>query len=163
MKSNVSKTSCTSSVYGFIRLVHWRNNPYKKTLIYIYLMPHITVIWVYTNGIAKQHNKLLINILLFLLLLVLLIYLGMCPSVLTHIHPYMSKLRLLLKTDDETNGLIFTMGPVHARNHGLGCSVAGVRNWPQGVQVVGLIVCPFRNITGGRDPALPLEYLEALR
>ena len=29
----------------------------------------------------------------------------MCPSVPTHIHPYMSKLRLLLETDDETNGL----------------------------------------------------------
>jgi len=58
---------------------------------------------VYTTQIVKQHNKLLINTLL--LLLVLPIYLGMCPSVLTHIHPYISKLRLLLETDEETNVL----------------------------------------------------------
>jgi len=25
------------------------------------------------------------------------------------------------------------VGSVHARDHGTGCSVAGVRNWPQGV------------------------------
>ena len=36
----------------------------------------------------------------------------MCPSVPTHIHPYISKLRLLLKTDDETNGLCLQL--VHA-------------------------------------------------
>jgi len=27
--------SCTSSVYGFMRQVHRRNNPNKETLIYI--------------------------------------------------------------------------------------------------------------------------------
>jgi len=58
---------------------------------------------VYTTRIIKQHDKLLINILL--LLLILPIYIGMYPSDPTHIHPYMSKLRLLLKTDEETNGL----------------------------------------------------------
>jgi len=38
-------------------------------------------------------------------------YLGMCPSVPTHIHLYMSKLRLLLETDDETNGLCLQWVP----------------------------------------------------
>jgi len=42
---------------------------------------------------------------LLLLLLIIPIYLGMYPSVPTHIHPYMSKPRLLLETDDETNVL----------------------------------------------------------
>ena len=67
-------------------------------------MPHFIVFLVYTTRIVKQHDKLLISILL-LLLLILHIYLGMCPSVSTRIHLYMSKLRLLLETDDETNGL----------------------------------------------------------
>jgi len=58
----------------------------------------------YTTRIAK-HNESLISILFLLLLLVLPIYLGMFPSVPTHIHPYMSKPRLLLKTDDEANKL----------------------------------------------------------
>ena len=35
----------------------------------------------------------------------------MCPSVPTHIHPYMSKLRLLLETDDETNVLCLQWVP----------------------------------------------------
>jgi len=38
MTSNTSKTICTSSVYGFIRLVHRRNNLNKETLIYIYTL-----------------------------------------------------------------------------------------------------------------------------
>ena len=63
-------------------------------------MHHASIIRVYTTRIAKQHDELLINILL--LLLSLPIYLGMCPSVPTHIHPYMSKPKLLLETDDET-------------------------------------------------------------
>jgi len=72
-------------------------------------MPHVTVLRVYTTRIAKQHSELLVSILL--LLLVLPIYLGMCPSVLTHIHSYISKLRLLLKTDDETNVLCLQWVP----------------------------------------------------
>jgi len=43
----------------------------------------------------------LISILL--LLLALPIYLGMRSSVPTHLHPYMSKLRLLLKTNGGIN------------------------------------------------------------
>jgi len=27
--------NCTSSAYGFMRQVYWRNNPNKKILIYI--------------------------------------------------------------------------------------------------------------------------------
>ena len=34
-KSNYGKTSCTNTVYGFMRLVRWRNNPNNETLIYI--------------------------------------------------------------------------------------------------------------------------------
>ena len=76
----------------------------------IYLMPHVIVIRVYTTQVAKQHDKLLINTLL-LLLLVLPIYLSMCPSVPTHLHPYMSRPRLLLKTDNETNVLCLQRVP----------------------------------------------------
>ena len=35
----------------------------------------------------------------------------MYPSILTHIHPYMSKLRLLLETDAETNVLYLQWVP----------------------------------------------------
>ena len=66
-------------------------------------MPHVTVGRVYTTRIVKQHNELLISILLVLVSVP--IYLGMCPSVPIQIHQYMSKLRLLLEIDDETNGL----------------------------------------------------------
>jgi len=52
---------------------------------------------------------------------------------------------------------MFTVGPVHARDHDPECSVAGVRNQPQGLQEVGFIVCPFRNITGDRESALPSD------
>jgi len=58
---------------------------------------------------------------------------------------------------------MFTVGPVHTRDHGPGYSIAGVRNLPPGVQEVGLIFCPFSSITGGREPALPSEHLEAFR
>jgi len=57
----------------------------------------------------------------------------------------------------------FTVGHVHARDHIPGCSITDVQNRPQGVQKVGLIVCPFRNIIGRRELVLPSEYLEALR
>jgi len=59
---------------------------------------------VYKTQIVKQYNDLLISILP-LLLLILPIYLGMYPCVPTHIHSYMSKPRLSLETDDETNRL----------------------------------------------------------
>jgi len=67
-----------------------------------------------------------------------------------------------LETDDETNDYV-TVGPVHARDHGPGCSIAGVQNQPQGVQEIGLIVCSVRDITGGSELALPSELLEVLR
>ena len=41
---------------------------------------------------------------------------------------------------------MFTVGPVHARDHGLGRSVAGAQNWPQDVQE-GLIGCPYQDGT----------------
>ena len=50
--------------------------------------------------------------------------------------------------------VMFTVGPVHAQDHDSVCSVAGARNRPQGLQEVGFILCPFRNVRGGREPAL---------
>jgi len=67
-------------------------------------MPYVTVIRVYTTRIAKPNDELLISTLL-LLLLILSIYLGMFISVPIYIHSYMSKLRLLLETDNETSEL----------------------------------------------------------
>jgi len=65
---------------------------------------------------------------------------------------------LLLETDDETNGLclqwVSCIPPTTAQD---------VPFLPQGVQEVSVIVCPFRNVIGGREPALPSEHLEALR
>ena len=58
---------------------------------------------------------------------------------------------------------MFTVGPVHARDYDPGCSIAGVRSQPQSLQKVGLMLCSFRNVTGGREPALLSEHLEALR
>jgi len=41
----------------------------------------------------------------FIIIITRPIYLGMCSRVPTHIHPYMSKFRLLSNNDDETNVL----------------------------------------------------------
>jgi len=49
---------------------------------------------------------------------------------------------------------MFTVDPVHARDHGPGCSVAGVRNWSQGVQE-GLLGCLSGWYPEGREPVLP--------
>ena len=65
-------------------------------------MSHFTVIRLYTTRIAKQHDELLVNILL-LLLLILPIYLGMCISIPAQMHPHLSKSRLLLKTNKGIN------------------------------------------------------------
>ena len=111
MKANMTKlavqTRFTASRDKYVKGI------IKKTLIYIPLS-HVAVIWVYSTRIAKQHNELLISTLL-LLLLVLPIYLGMYPSVPVHIYPYMSKLKLLLETDDETNGLCLQWVPYMPR------------------------------------------------
>ena len=72
-------------------------------------MPHFTVIRVYTTRIAKQHDKLLISI--FIIITHPNHIIKCVPSVPTYIHPYMSKMRLLLKTDDETNGLFLQWVP----------------------------------------------------
>ena len=63
-------------------------------------MPHVTVIQVYTTRIAKQHNELLISILL--LLLVRPIYLSMCPGVHLNTHTSIYKQgEWLLETDED--------------------------------------------------------------
>jgi len=57
---------------------------------------------------------------------------------------------------------MFTIGPVHARDHGPGRSVAGVRKRPQGVQE-GLIECPYQDGTRKEGVSTPLDRLEVLR
>jgi len=128
-----------------MRPVRRRNNPNKETLIHIPLS-HVTIVQVYTTQITKQHNELLISTLL-LLVLVLSIYLGMFPTVPTHIHPYMSKLRLLLETDNETNMLCLQWVPYIPETTAQDIPVL-TRNLPLGKQEVDLILYPFRNITG---------------
>jgi len=54
------------------------------------------------------------------------------------------------------------MGPIHTQDHRPGCSGAD-QNLSLGKQEVELILCPFRNITGGREPALPSNHMEAHR
>ena len=92
-----------------MRLVHRRNNPKKETLIYIPL-PLVVVIRVYTTRIAKQHIELLISIL-FLLLVRPIYQVYIQAYISSHIHSYVSKLSLLLETDDEINGLCLQWVP----------------------------------------------------
>jgi len=74
----------------------------------------------------------------------------------------MSKSRFLLKTDDEINGLCLQWVPYIPRTTAQDVPVL-TQNLSLGKQKVSLILCPFRNITRGREPALPSELLEALR
>ena len=74
----------------------------------------------------------------------------------------MGKLRLLLETDDETNGLCLQWVPYIPGTTAQDVLVL-IRNLSVSKQEVGLILCPFKNITGGREPTLPSEHLEALR
>ena len=53
-------------------------------------------------------------------------------------------------------------GPLHARDHGTGRSVASIRNWPQGVHE-GLIECPYQDDTKKKEASAPLSHLEALK
>jgi len=156
---NKSKTSHTGSIYSFIWLVHRRNNPNKKTLIYIHLS-HVTVLRAYTTRVAKQHSELLISTLL--LLLTLPIYLGMCPSVPTHIHPYMSKLRLLFETDDETNMLCLQWV-----SYIPGTTAQDVpmltRNLPLGKQEGWSYIMLIQKYNRRQGVSAPLGHLEALR
>jgi len=57
---------------------------------------------------------------------------------------------------------MFTVGPVHTRDHDPGCSVTGVRNLSQGDQE-GLIECPFQVGAKKEGANTPLGHLEALR
>ena len=145
-----------------MKLVRWRNNPNKKNLIYIPL-PHVTVICVYTTWFAKRSDKTLTSYYISILLLFLVwpIYLGMCTSIPVYIHSYMSKSRLVIENQRGYQRAIFTVGLVHARDHGPGYSVAGLRNRPRGVNEKGLIICPFRTVTGGRVPPYPSEHPDA--
>ena len=80
----------------------------------------------------------------------------MCPSVPTHIYPYMSKLRLLLETNDETNGLCLQWVPCIPVTMSQDVLVL-TRNLQLSKQEVGLIVCSFKNVTKGREPVLLLD------
>ena len=98
-----------------------------------------------------------------LLLLVLPIYLGMCPSVPTHMHPYMSKLRLLLETNEGINEQCLQWVPCM-----IGTTVQGV---PSLVYRTGhkaysrwvLFICPFRKVRAMRVPAHLSKHLKALK
>ena len=57
---------------------------------------------------------------------------------------------------------MFTVGPVHARDHGPGRSIAGVWNRPPGLQE-GLIECPYQDGTKKEGASTPLCRLEAHR
>ena len=57
---------------------------------------------------------------------------------------------------------MFTVGPVHARDHGPGCTIVGVWNRPQGLQK-GLIGWPYQDGTKKEGASAPLGYLEAHR
>ena len=57
---------------------------------------------------------------------------------------------------------MFTVGPVHARDHGPGRSITGAQNQPQGVQE-GLIECPYQDGTRKEGASTPLGHLEAHR
>ena len=57
---------------------------------------------------------------------------------------------------------MFTVGPVHALDHGLGHSIAGVRNRLQG-QHEGLIGCPYQDGSKKEGASVPFGHLEALR
>ena len=76
-----------------------------------------------------------------ILLLILLIYLGMCNSVLTHIHPHLSKLRLLLETSGSINEQCLQWVPCIPGITAQDFPLLG-RNLPQGDQE-GLIECPL--------------------
>jgi len=66
MKLNASNTSCTSSVYSFMRQVRRRNNPNKKTLIYIPYAPCHRNPSVYHPNCKTNNELLLISFLLLL-------------------------------------------------------------------------------------------------
>ena len=57
---------------------------------------------------------------------------------------------------------MFTMGPVHAWDHGLGRSVTGARNQPQGIQE-GLIECAYQDGIRKEGASTPLGRLETHR
>ena len=155
MIPNRSKTSCTNSVYGFIRQVRRRSNPNKETLIYIPYAPCYRNPSVY-NPNYKTNNKLLISTLL-LLLLVLPIYLGMCPSIPTHMHSYMRKLRLLLETNDEIMCYVYS-GSVHAQGGSLLVYEPATRPTGSGSQIM-----PDQECNRRQGVSALLGHLEALR
>jgi len=157
---NTSKISRTSSVYGFIRLVRQKNNPNKKTLIYI---PYASC---HRNMSSYNPNCKITRRIINYHLIIITHPTHMSryvPSVPTHIHPYMSKLRLLLETDNETNGLCLQWVPCMPETTVRGVHLLVYEIGRKRHMEVSLIICPFRNITGGREPALPSKHLEALK
>ena len=156
---NTSKISYTNSVYGFMRQVCQWNNQNKKTLIYI---PYASC---YRNPSVFKPNCKYVNELLISTLLLLLvppIYLGMYSSVSTHIHPYMSKPRLLLETDDEINGLCLQWVSYIPKTTAQDVPLL-IGNLPRGNSGAnGLIYMPCKKIVIG-VAAYPVEHLETFR
>ena len=86
----------------------------------------------------------------------------MCPSVPIHIHPYMSKLRLLLKTDDETNVLYLQWVQYIPETTARDVLVL-IRNLPLGKQESGSYIMPIEEYNRRYGVSAPLGHLEALR
>ena len=57
---------------------------------------------------------------------------------------------------------MFTKDPVHIQTTTEDLPVLS-RSMLLGKQEVGLILCPFKNVTGGRESTLPSEHLEVIR
>ena len=57
---------------------------------------------------------------------------------------------------------MFTVGPIHVRDHGPGRFVAGVRNQPQGVHE-GIIECLYQDGTRKEEASTSHGRLEAHR
>jgi len=114
------------------------NNPNKKPS-YIHLTPHVTIIWVYITWIAKQYNGLLLTFYYFYssdsyIWVYVLAYVQ-----LTYIHTWVSQSWLLELMRNQW--IMFTMSPVHTRDHDRGCPEL---NWnmPRGKWGRIMFICP---------------------
>jgi len=109
---NTGKISCTSLVYGLMRLVHRKNNPNKKTLLYIPL-PHRNPS-VY-NPNCKTTHRIVNWYLIIIMSLIWPICLSMCPDLHTYIHIW-SRWDVIRNWWGNRR-IMFTMGPEHTRDH----------------------------------------------
>jgi len=86
----------------------------------------------------------------------------MWTSVPAHIYPYLSKARLLLKTNGGINEQCLQCVPYMPGTTVQDCSIAGVWNQPQGLQE-GLMDALYHDGTRKEGASTPLGRLEAHR